>query len=176
MAMSRDRGTRWSCLFLGLLISASSFATDIDFTLAEGFQLETVLQEPQVQQPLSLNFDERGRLWVVQYLQFPFPAGLKVVGHDKYWRIQYDKFPPPPPPHGVPGLDKVTIYEDTNGDGQFDAQKDFVTGLNIATSALPGRGGIWVMNPPYLLFYPDANQDDIPDSDPIVHTCRTEVW
>ncbi|HIA47809.1 MAG TPA: hypothetical protein EYN96_07535, partial [Candidatus Hydrogenedentes bacterium] len=24
-------------------------------------------------------------------------------------------------------------------------------------------------NPPYLLFYPDANQDDIPDGDPVVH-------
>src|SRR5439155_378287 len=32
----------------------------------------------------------------------------------------------------------------------------------------PGRGGVWVMNPPYLLFYPDKNQDDVPDGDPEV--------
>src|SRR5262249_5139951 len=44
-----------------------------------------------------------------------------------------------------------------------------ITGLNIASSVLLGRGGIWVMNPPYLLFYPDANGDDVPDSDPEVH-------
>ncbi len=33
--------------------------------------------EPEVRQPLYINFDERGRMWVVQYLQYPFPAGLE---------------------------------------------------------------------------------------------------
>src|SRR5204863_315332 len=47
--------------------------------------------------------------------------------------------------------------------------KTFVDGLNIATSCLVGRGGVWVMNPPYLLFYPDKNRDDVPDGDPVVH-------
>ena len=46
--------------------------------------------------------------------------------------------------------------------------KTVLDGLNIATAALKGAGGIWVMNPPYLLFYPDANDDDIPDGDPQV--------
>jgi putative membrane-bound dehydrogenase-like protein len=32
-----------------------------------------------------------------------------------------------------------------------------------------GRGGVWVLNPPYLLFYPDRNRDDVPDGDPEVH-------
>ncbi|MBI3465177.1 MAG: c-type cytochrome, partial [Planctomycetes bacterium] len=32
-----------------------------------------------------------------------------------------------------------------------------------------GRGGVWVLNPPYLLFYPDRNNDDVPDGDPEVH-------
>src|SRR5262249_41730498 len=32
-----------------------------------------------------------------------------------------------------------------------------------------GRGGVWILNPPYLLFYPDRNNDDIPDGDPEVH-------
>ena len=32
------------------------------------------------------------------------------------------------------------------------------TGLNIASAALHGAGGIWVLNPPYLLFYPDAER------------------
>ena len=51
----------------------------------------------------------------------------------------------------------------------FDRHKTFVEGLNIATSALRGRGGVWVLNPPYLLFYPDRNNDDVPDGDPEVH-------
>ena len=161
----------WCAAFaLGMFSSIPAIAADdIEFTVADGFQLETILREPQVQQPLSMNFDERGRMWVTQYLQFPFPKGLNVVGHDLYWRIQYDNFPPTAPPNHEIGLDRVTIYEDVDHDGTFETQKDFVTGLNITTSALPGRGGVWILNPPYLLFYPDANLDDIPDADPEVH-------
>ena len=131
-------------------------------------QIDLVLAEPIVRQPVSLSFDERGRLWVVQYLQYPFPAGLKMVSRDSVWRTVYDKVPQAPP-HHVRGRDKITIHEDTDGDGVFDRHKTFVEGLNIATSALRGRGGVWVLNPPYLLFYPDRNNDDVPDGDPEVH-------
>lgn len=154
---------------LAALPAAAQVGQDIDFTIAEGFQLETVLREPDVRQPLDVNFDERGRLWITQYLQFPFPEGLKVIGHDEYWRIQYENFPPAAPPNHVRGKDRITIHEDTNGDGTFDHMKVFVEGLSVTTSALPGRGGVWVMNPPYLLFYPDADRDDVPDGDPEVH-------
>ena len=130
-------------------------------------QFELVTAEPDVRQPVNMNFDERGRLWVVQYLQYPFPAGLKVVKYDEYLRAVFDHTPAAPP-HHVPGADKITIYEDRDGDGYFESHHDFLTGLNIATSALPGRGGVYVLNPPYLLFYPDKNHDDIPDSDPEV--------
>ena len=47
-------------------------------------------------------------------------------------------------------------------------KKDFVSDLNIARSVVCGRGGVWILNPPYLLFYPDKNRDDIPDGDPKV--------
>lgn len=134
----------------------------------EGLTVETMLSEPLVGQPLSMSFDERGRLWVVQYRQYPYPAGLNMVSRDKYYRAVYDKTPEPPP-HGPMGADRVTIHEDTNGDGAFDDHKPFVEGLNIATSVTRGRGGVWLLNPPYLLFYPDADNDDVPDSDPVVH-------
>ena len=39
----------------------------------------------------------------------------------------------------------------------------------MATSVAHGRGGVWVLNPPYLLFYPDVDRDDVPDADPVVH-------
>jgi putative heme-binding domain-containing protein len=138
------------------------------FTVPDDLKLDLVLSEPVVRQPVSLSFDERGRLWVVQYLQYPAPAGLKMVSRDGVWRAVYDKVPPPPP-HHFRGRDKITIHEDTDGDGVFDRHKTFVEGLNIATSALRGRGGVWVLNPPYLLFYPDRNNDDVPDGDPEVH-------
>ncbi len=138
------------------------------FTVPDDLEIELVLAEPLIAQPLHLTFDERGRLWVVEYRQYPAPAGLTQVSHDKFWRSVYDKVPPPPPNH-FPGKDRVSIHEDIDGDGRFDAHKVFVDGLNIATSVALGRGGVWVLNPPYLLFYPDRNRDDIPDGDPEVH-------
>jgi glucose/arabinose dehydrogenase len=137
------------------------------FTVRDGLQMEVIASEPTIRQPLNLHFDERGRLWVVQYIQYPFPAGLKVVKYDKYLRAVFDKVPRPPP-HHVHGADKITILEDSDGDGRFESHKDFVTGLNIATSVAVGRGGVFVLNPPYLLFYPDRNKDDVPDGDPEV--------
>src|SRR5262245_22617254 len=138
------------------------------FVIHEDLELDQVLAEPVVRQPVSLSFDERGRMWVVQYIQYPHPAGLKMLSHDKFWRAVYDKVPLPPP-KGERGLDKITIHEDTDGDGTFDKHKTFVEGLNIATACVRGRGGVWVLNPPYLLFYPDADNNDVPDGDPVVH-------
>jgi putative membrane-bound dehydrogenase-like protein len=138
------------------------------FTVPDDLEIEVVLSEPLIAQPLHLTFDERGRLWVVEYRQYPEPAGLTQVSHDRFWRSVYDRVPPPPPNHFV-GKDRVSIHEDTDGDGRFDAHKVFVDGLNIATSIALGRGGVWVLNPPYLLFYPDRNRDDVPDGDPEVH-------
>ena len=54
--------------------------------LPDGFAAEAVASEPTIRQPLSIAFDERGRLWVLQYLQYPNPAGLKPVKRDQYLR------------------------------------------------------------------------------------------
>ncbi len=137
------------------------------FQIAPGLKMEVVASEPVISQPLNLHFDERGRIWVVQYLQYPFPAGLKVVKYDEYLRAVFDKVPPPPPNH-FKGKDRVTILEDKDGDGVFESHQDFLSDLNITRSVVTGRGGVWVLNPPYLLFYPDKNRDDIPDGDPKV--------
>jgi putative membrane-bound dehydrogenase-like protein len=139
-----------------------------EFASTENLQMDLVMAEPQVRQPLYMSFDDRGRMWVVQYLQYPFPEGLKVIKYDQYLRAVFDKVPAAPPNH-VKGADRITVYEDTDADGKYDSSKDVITGLNIATAVLQGGGGIWVLNPPYLLFYPDANRDDVPDGDPVVH-------
>ena len=126
------------------------------FKITADLEIEQVLAEPIVRQPVFVNFDERGRMWVVQYLQYPNPAGLKIQSRDIYWRIVYDKVPPPPPKH-FRGKDKITIHEDTKGTGVFDKHTTFVDGLNIVTAVVRGRGGVWVLNPPYLLFYRDGD-------------------
>lgn len=138
------------------------------FNVRSGFAIDLVAHEPEISQPLFLSWDSRGRMWVVQYRQYQFPAGLKVVRYDQHLRAVFDKVPEPPP-HGTPGLDRISVLEDTTGDGHYDHCKDVITGLSIATSVQIGHNGIWVLNPPYLLFYPDADGDDIPDREPEVH-------
>ncbi|MFO0204165.1 MAG: hypothetical protein ACK528_13660, partial [Alphaproteobacteria bacterium] len=120
-----------------------------EFATTENLQVDLVMAEPQVRQPLYMSFDDRGRMWVVQYLQYPFPEGLKVIKYDQYLRAVFDKVPAAPPNH-VKGADRITVYEDTDADGKYDSSKDVITGLNIATAVLQGGGGIWVLNPPYL--------------------------
>ncbi|MGE3313350.1 MAG: PVC-type heme-binding CxxCH protein, partial [Limisphaerales bacterium] len=137
------------------------------FRVADDLAWDLVLSEPEITQPVFLNFDERGRMWVVEYRQYPSPAGLTRVSRDSVWRSVYDRVPLAPPNH-VRGADRITIHEDSDGDGTFDLHKVFLDGLNIVSSVERGRGGVWVMNPPYLLFYRDANGDDVPEGDPEV--------
>lgn len=138
------------------------------FKYPNDLTLDLVLAEPQIVQPVELSFDHRGRLWVVQYHQYPYPEGLKVTSIDNYLRVKFDKVPVAPP-GGARGADKITMFEDTNGDGKYDKATDVIRGLNIATSVVTGRGKIWVLNPPYLLAYPDTNNDGIPEGNPVVH-------
>ena len=138
------------------------------FRYPDDLALDLVLSEPAITQPVFLNFDHRGRLWVVQYDQYPYPKGLKVMSMDQHIRATYDKTPQPPP-DGTKGADKISFFEDTDGDGKFDKATDAITGLNIATSVALGRGKIWVLNPPYLLAYPDPDHDGLPDGPPVVH-------
>lgn len=135
--------------------------------LPDGFTAKLSASEPMIRQPLSVSFDEKGRMWVLQYLQYPNPAGLKPVKQDQYLRTVWDRVPEPPP-HGPKGADRVTILSDPDENGQYRKSKDFVTGLNLATGFCIGHGGVYVVQPPYLLFYPDKDGDDVPDGDPEV--------
>jgi putative membrane-bound dehydrogenase-like protein len=136
-------------------------------SVADGLEVRLVAAEPLVRQPVAIEFDDRGRLWVVQYMQYPNPAELKRVVVDRYSRTIYDRIPDPPP-RGPKGTDRITILEDTDGDGQADRARDFVSGLNLASSLAFGYGGVFVIQVPYLLFYPDRDRDDRPDGDPEV--------
>ncbi len=67
------------------------------FHVAAGLEVKLFASEPLVRQPVTMTFDDRGRLWVIQYLQYPAPAGLKPVEVDQYLRTKYDRRPEPPP-------------------------------------------------------------------------------
>ena len=136
-------------------------------SVADGLEVRLVAAEPLIRQPVAIEFDDRGRLWVIQYMQYPNPAELKRVAVDRYSRTVYDRIPDPPP-RGPKGADRITILEDTDGDGRADRSRDFVTGLNLASGLAFGYGGVFVIQVPYLLFYPDRDHDDRPDGDPEV--------
>jgi putative membrane-bound dehydrogenase-like protein len=123
------------------------------FKPAPGFEVTLCAAEPVVRQPVNILFDQRGRMWVVQYLQYPHPAGLKALSFDQYLRTQYDRVPEPPP-LGPKGADRITILQSSKRDGHYDVASDFISGLNLASSVEIGFGGVWVAQTPYLLFYP----------------------
>src|SRR5262249_41278433 len=136
-------------------------------TVPPGFAVTLVAAEPEVRQPVAIDFDDRGRLWVMQYLQYPNPAGLKRVRVDRYSRTQYDRVPEPPP-RGPRGADRLTILDGPDASGRLRKARDFVGGLNLASAFAFGHGGVFVLQAPYLLFYPDRDGDDAPDADPEV--------
>lgn len=161
-------------LFIFLLLVQPIFAAGLSpevaqqqMKLPEGFTTTIVAHEPMIRQPLSMEFDERGRLWVLQYLQYPNPAGLKAVKQDQYLRTIWDRVPEPPP-KGPKGIDRITILSKPDATGKYTEFKDFLNDLNLATGFCLGNNGVYVVQPPYLLFYADQNHDDQPDGDPTV--------
>jgi putative membrane-bound dehydrogenase-like protein len=159
--------------FLSFVMVASFSATAAEqsavgsMKLPPGFRVRCVASEPTIRQPISMSFDDRGRMWVLQYIQYPIPAGLKPVKQDQYLRTIWNKIPEPPP-KGDKGADKLTILSDPDENGVFRKSQDFLTGLNLASGFCLGNGGVYVLQSPYLLFYPDRNGDDVPDGDPEV--------
>ncbi|MFM7077356.1 MAG: PVC-type heme-binding CxxCH protein, partial [Planctomycetaceae bacterium] len=138
------------------------------FRVPPELRVDLVLAEPDVRQPLSVKWDGRGRLWVAEFIQYPEPAGLVMVSRYAFLRSVYDKVPAAPPRHDR-GLDRISFHEDRDGDGIPETHGVFVEGLSLLSSFAFDPGGLWVLQPPYLLFYPDADHDDRPDGDPTVH-------
>jgi putative membrane-bound dehydrogenase-like protein len=111
----------------------------------EGFQITLAAAEPDVQQPIAISFDDRGRLWVAESYSY-----------------NGSTFTDEP-------IDRILIFEDSNGDGVLDKRRIFCDGLTHLTGLQIGFGGVWITAPPCLSFIPDRNQDDVPDSELIVH-------
>ncbi len=110
------------------------------FTVPEGFKVEQVAAEPDILKPLNLNFDHRGRLWVTDSTEYPYPAPLDSQGRDT-----------------------VKILEDTDGDGRYDQVKVFAEGLNIPIGLYPVPNGCIVFSIPNIWFLEDTDGDDRAD-------------
>ncbi|MFT5522074.1 MAG: putative membrane-bound dehydrogenase-like protein [Pirellulaceae bacterium] len=114
-------------------------------TYPEGFDVRDYASEPAVVQPFAFTFDDRGRVWVLENLNY------ESRGSDT---------------HAEGPKGRITILEDTDGDGRADKRKVFIDEIFFPTGLAVGHGGVWVGSPPNLLFIPDADGDDKPDSEP----------
>jgi putative membrane-bound dehydrogenase-like protein len=112
-------------------------------TVPEGFQVTLFAGEPDVMQPVAFDFDDRGRLWVVECFSYP-----DFKSQDS---------------------DRIVIYTDKDGDGRFDERKVFYDKGHRLSGIALGFGGVWVCSAPQLLFIPDADGDDVPDGPPVAH-------
>lgn len=110
-------------------------------TVPDGFKVTLFAGEPDVKQPIAFTFDDRGRLWVVECYSYP------------KWHADPKQ-----------GKDRVLIFEDTDGDGQFDKRTVFAENLSNLSGIEYGFGGIWLCSLPNLIFIPI--KDDKPAGPP----------
>ncbi len=106
-----------------------------------GFELELFASEPDIVNPICMNWDERGRLWVVETRDYP--NEINTTLHE--------------------GNDKIKILEDTDGDGKADKFTVFAEGLSVPTSLVFSNGGVIVSQAPYFLFLKHTDGDDKAD-------------
>jgi putative membrane-bound dehydrogenase-like protein len=113
-------------------------------TMPPGFQATVFAAEPDVQQPIAMSFDARGRLWVIENYTYPDRA---TDGSLK-------------------SRDRIVVFEDTAHSGHFDRRTVFWDEGRHLTGLAVGLGGVWALDLPRLIFIPDANADLKPDGPP----------
>ncbi|WP_373330843.1 PVC-type heme-binding CxxCH protein [Salmonirosea aquatica] len=105
------------------------------FKIQDGFEVSLFAAEPMLINPVQMNWDADGRLWVISSTAYP---------HVKT---------------GEEANDKIYILEDTDGDGKADKSTIFAEGLMTPTGILPGDGGVYVANSTEILHFMDTDGD-----------------
>ncbi|MCR9116452.1 MAG: GDSL-type esterase/lipase family protein [bacterium] len=128
---------------LGSLEYLSSAEQLKRFKLAPGYEINLVASEedfPELANPVALNFDNKGRLWVATMQSYP------------HWKPKTKLD------------DKLLIFEDPDNDGKADSCKVFAGGLHQPTGFEIGRDGVYVAQQPDVLFLQDTDGDDKADT------------
>ena len=113
------------------------------FELAPGFQIELVASEPLVADPVAMEIDAYGHLYVVEMRGNPFDKS---------------------------GAGKVKLLTDTNGDGRMDKSTVFADSLIMPSGITSWKKGVLVTDPPHVLYLEDSNGDGLADIRKIVLT------
>ncbi len=118
------------------------------FRVPDGFRVELVAAEPNVVDPVAMNFDAKGRLWFVEMPGYPnegVATGTQTQG-------------------------KVKVLTSTKGDGIFDRCDTFAEGLRFPTGVLPWGKGVIVANAPDLIYLEDTDGDNRADTKRVLYT------
>jgi glucose/arabinose dehydrogenase len=107
----------------------------LTFKIKPGFHLEHVAHEPQVRSPIALSFDEMGRMFVVEMIDY---SELRDV---------------------TPHLGRVSMLEDKDQDGYFETSTVYADDLPWPTAVICSKGGIYVASTPDIWFFKDTSGD-----------------
>jgi putative membrane-bound dehydrogenase-like protein len=102
------------------------------FELEPGFKIELLADEPLIADPVDMEIDEFGRLYVVEMHGYPLDKS---------------------------GSGKIKLLTDTNGDGRMDKSTVFAEGLTLPNSIMRWKKGVLVTDAPYLFYFEDTNGD-----------------
>ena len=106
------------------------------FHLPSNFEVRLFAAEPQIAKPLNMAFDARGRLWVTQSVEYPYPAKDDSEASDA-----------------------VMVITDKDGDGAADDVTTFADKLNIPIGIIPYGDGCLCFSIPNILYLRDTDGD-----------------
>jgi putative heme-binding domain-containing protein len=118
----------------------------LGFKLPPGFEIQLFASEPDIDKPINMTFDAKGRMWVTQSFEYPFPT-----------------------PEGSNSTDKLTILEDTDHDGKADKFTVVSDTLNIPIGVLPVEDGFLSFSVPNLYKFTKTTGDQQPESSKVLY-------
>lgn len=114
------------------------------FRIEPGFRIEPYITEPDIRSPVAMEFDESGRIYVVEAPGYPLNLEAR--------------------------LGRIVLFEDTDGDGRGDKRTIFADTLAMPTGVMRWKAGVLVTDAPDVLYFEDTDGDGTSDIRRVVLT------